>query len=602
MRNKIVLLLLCLPLFSLSCARRKPVGEGATLVFTHVTIINTTGGPSQPDMTVFMTGSRITDIYSAGSVRPPKGVRVIDAEGKYLIPGLWDMHVHWYDERFLSLFIANGVTGVRQMFGFPIHLDWRERAARGELLAPRQAIASAIVDGPGATWVNSIKVANETDARRAVQKIKSSGFDFVKVYAGLPRDAYFAIADESAKQGLIFAGHVPHSVSALEASEAGQKSIEHLSGVLEACSPIGGEITRGYIENMAGVNNRTGMDKAKLRVLRNLYERLLATYDKERAAALFASFAKNGTWQCPTLTVNRSSAFAGDAEFGNDPRLKYMPRGIRSTWQPGNDPLRASRTAEDYAVRKRRYQKEREMLAEMRRAGVRFLAGTDTGNPFCFPGFSLHDELTLMVEAGFTPMEALQAATLNAAIFLGRAESLGTVEKGKIADLVLLEANPLENIENTKRIAAVVLGGKLFEKPRLDTMLADAEKLANQKSIADVLMKTIEEQNVATAVRQYNELRTREPDAYDFRESELCGLGYRLLGVKKVKDAIEIFKLNVVGYPQSSDAYSCLGEAYVIDADKENAIANYKKSLDLDPQNKYVAEILTKLGKKGPHP
>jgi len=598
MRKKMVLLILFSLLFSFSCGHQKPSESQATLIFAHATIIDTSGGPNQTDMTVFITGDRISDIQKTGKVRLPKGGRVIDAAGKFLVPGLWDMHVHWYEERFLPLFIANGVTGVRQMSGFPLHLDWRERAARGDLLAPRLAIASTIVDGPGATWVGSIEVANETDARQAVQKIKSSGFDFVKVYGGLPRDAYFAIADESAKQGLVFAGHVPNSVSALEASEAGQKSIEHLSGVLEGCSSVGGEITRGYNENMAGANNRTGMDKARLRVLRVLIERLLATYDKERAAALFASFAKNGTWHCPTLTVNRSVAFVGDAEFRNDPRLKYMPKPIRSNWQPENNPLWANRTAEDYAIRKRRYQKQTETVAEMRRAGVRFLAGTDTLNPFCFPGFSLHDELTLLVEAGFTPMEALQAATLNAAIFLGKAESLGTVEKGKIADLVLLEANPLEHIDNTRRIAAVVLGGKLYEKPRLDAMLADAEKLANQKSIAEILIKTIEEKDVATAVRQYHDLKTREPNTYDFRESELCGLGYRLLGAKKVKDAIEIFKLNVIAYPQSGDAYSCLGEAYMVDGDKENAIASYKRSLELDPQNTYTAEMLKKLKKE----
>jgi len=594
MRKKMVLLILFSLFFSFSCGHQKPSESQATLIFAHATIIDTSGGPNQTGMTVFITGDRITDIKKTGKVRLPKGARAIDAAGKFLIPGLWDMHVHWYDERFLPLFIANGVTGVRLMFGFPLHLDWRERAARGDLLAPRLVIASPIVDGPNAVWSGSIKVANETDARQAVQKIKSSGFDFVKVYADLPRDAYYAIADEAAKQGLVFAGHVPHSVSALEASDAGQKSIEHLSGVLEGCSPVGGEITRGYKKNMAGVNDRKGMDKAKRQVQRVLVERLLATYDKERAAALFARFAKNGTWHCPTLTVLRSIAFLGDADFRNDPRLKYMPKPIRSNWQPENNPLWANRTAEDYAISKRVYEKETKTLAEMRRAGVRFLAGTDTLNAFCFPGFSLHDELTLLVEAGFTPMEALQAATLNAAIFLGKAESLGTVEKGKIADLVLLEANPLEHIDNTRRIAAVVLGGQLFERPRLDAMLAYAEK----KSIAEILMKTIKEQDVATAIRQYHDLKTKEPNTYDFSESELCGLGYDLLGAKKVKDGIEIFKLNVVAYPQSSDAYSCLGEAYMVDGDKENAIANYKRSLELDPHNTNAAEMLKKLRKE----
>jgi hypothetical protein len=598
MRKKMVLLILFSLLFSFSCGHQEPFESQATLIFLHATIIDTSGGPNQTDMTAFITGDRITDIKKTGKVRLPQGARVIDAAGKFLVPGLWDMHVHWYDERFLPLFIANGVTGVRQMSGFPLHLDWRERASRGELLAPRQVIASPIVDGPGATWTGSIEVGNKQEARDAVQKIKDSGFDFVKIYAGIPRDAFYALADEAAKQGLIFAGHVPHSVSALEASDAGQKSIEHLTGVLEGCSPFGGEITRGYAKNMTGVNNRTGMDKARLRVLRVLFERLLATYDKERAAVLFARFAKNGTWQCPTLTANRSIAFMGDAEFRNDPRLKYMPKPIRSSWQPENNPLWASRTAEDYAIQKRLYQKYTKTLAEMHRAGVRVLAGTDTGNPLCFPGFSLHDELTLLVEAGFTPLEALQAATLNAAIFQGTAESFGTIEKGKIADLVLLEANPLEKIENTKRIAAVVLGGKLFKKQQIDEMLADADKIANQKSIAEILMKTIEEQDVAAAVRQYHDLKTREPNTYDFRESELCGLGYRLLGVKKVKDAIEIFKLNVVAYPQSSNAYSCLAEAYMVDGGRENAIANYKRSLELDPQNTYAAEMLKKLKKE----
>jgi imidazolonepropionase-like amidohydrolase len=567
-----------------------------------VTIINIAGGPNLADRAVFITGDRITDIKKNQYIRLPKGVQVIDAKGKYLIPGLWDMHVHWYDEQFLPLFIANGVTGVRQMFGSPVLLDWRERALRGELLAPRQVIASPIVDGPGATWVGSIQVGNEQEARDAVRKIKEAGFDFVKIYNGIPRAAFFALADEAAKQGLPFAGHVPHSVSALEASDAGQKSIEHLNGVLEACSPDGHEITLGYLRYTAGVNNIKGTDTAKRQALRVLFEKVLATYDEERANALFARFAKNGTWQCPTLIANGSFALMGDAEFRNDPRLKYLPAAYRANWQPESNPLWASRTAEDYDISKRLYQKYMKTLAKMRRAGVRILAGTDTGAPYCFPGFSLHDELALLVKAGFTPLEALQTATLNPAIFLGTAESYGTVEKGRIADLLLLEADPLEKIENTKRIAAVVLGGKLFGKQQIDEILATAEKSANQKSIVKLLMRTIEEQDVAAAIKQYYDLKAQDPEAYNFSESELCTLGYDLWKAKRIKAAIEIFKLNVVAYPQSSDAHYCLGDAYMEDGDKENAIVSFKKSLELDPQNKYAAEMVKKLVKKGPHP
>jgi len=600
MRHRLVFTLLFLYSFFSACTKQKPVGAGATIIFTHVTIINTAGGPDLTDRSVFIAGDRITDITQTGSIRPPKGICVIDAKGKYLIPGLWDMHVHWYDERYLNLFIANGVTGVRQMSGLQFHLDWRERARKGELLAPRQVIGSMIVDGPGATWVGSIEVGDEHGARDAVRMIKESGFDFVKIYNGIPKDAFYALADEAAKQGLAFAGHVPHSVSAQEASDAGLKSIEHLNGVLEACSPDGPEITQGYLKYTAGVNNIKGTDMIRRQGLRVLFEKVLTAFNEERANALFERFAKNGTWQCPTLVANRVVAFIDQPDLRTDPRLKYFPAAFRARWQPENNPLWASRTAEDYAVSKRRFRKEMTIVSEMRRAGVKFLAGTDTGNPYCFPGFSLHDELSLLVDAGFTPLEALQTATVNPAIFLGAAESYGTVEKGKVADLLLLEANPLEKIENTKRIAAVVLGGKLFGKQQIDEMLANYEMIASRKPISKILMRTIEEQDVAAAIKQYYDLKAEDPEAYNFDESELCTLGYDLWKAQRIKAAIEIFKLNIIVYPRSSDAHYCLGEAYMEDGDKENAIISFKKSLELDPQNNYAAEMLKKLG-KGPH-
>jgi hypothetical protein len=593
------LLALCsiLLLVSISPGRAAPRPGSQALVLANVNVIDATGTPARPNMTVVVEAGRITDIGEAGTVRPPRGARTVQAKGKYLIPGLWDMHVHWYDEGLLPIFIANGVTGVRQMFGFPLHLQWRDRAARGELLSPRLAIGSPIVDGPTAMWSNSIKVGNETEARQAVQKIKSTGYDFVKVYSDLPRDAYYAIADEAARQGLTFAGHVPHSVTAQEASDAGQTSIEHLTGVLEGWSPAGAEITSGYARNRVGDEGRTGVDAARQLVMRGLFERVLATYDPDRAAALFTRFARNGTWQCPTLTANRMTAMLGDRDFKNDPRLKYTRQPVRSSWQPENNPLMASRTAEDYALRKRRNQKEAVAIAEMKRAGVRFLAGTDTGNPFCFPGFSLHDELALLVGAGLTPMEALQSATSNAAQFLGRADSLGTIEKGKTADLVLLDANPLEQIANTTRIAAVVLGGELFDRPRLDAMLVAMEKRANPKSIADALMKTIDAQGATAAVRQYRALEALDPDAYDFGESALYRLGSRLLGAGKIKDATAIFRLNVAESPRSSWAHFSLAGAYLAAGDRASAIASCRRSLELDPENGDAAGMLKKLGK-----
>jgi tetratricopeptide (TPR) repeat protein len=585
-------------LFSfVSLGRAEPQDGQRPLVLANVNVIDATGAPMKVNMTVVIKDGRITEIGEASRIRTPQGARVVDARDKFLIPGLWDMHVHCYDETSLSLFIANGVTGVRQMFGFPFLLERRQKAEKGELLAPRQMIASPLVDGQDAVWNTPIKVGTVTEARQAVLKIKNDGYDFVKVYSLLSRDVYFAIADESKKQGLVFGGHVPFSVTVMEASDAGQKHIEHLSNVLLGCSTAENKIRREIRKVMAGANVQEGVSSSTWEVIRSLNERLLDTYDKEKAAALFSCFVKNGTWQCPTRTARRSFAFLGDADFRNDPRLKYMPKAMRDFWQSENHPFFTNRTSEDYAMSNRIYQKTMEVIQIMKSAGVNFLAGTDAIIPFCFYGFSLHDELALLVEAGLTPMEALQSATLNPAVFMGTDQSLGTVEKGKLADLVLLDANPLENIGNTKRIAAVILNGELFEKLQLEAMLANAEKLADQKSIYDALRKTIEKQGVAAAVRQYYDLRTQEPDAYDFSESQLNSLGYNLLRAKKVKDAIEIFKLNVVAYPQSSNVFDSLGEAYMVDGDKENAIANYLRSLELNPRNAKAIKMLKKLGK-----
>jgi imidazolonepropionase-like amidohydrolase len=206
----------------------------------------------------------------------------------------------------------------------------------------------------------------------------------------------------------------------------------------------------------------------------------LETFSLEKAAILFARLKRNHTWQCPTLTVLRSGAFINDPNFRNDARLKYMPTGLITGWDPSNDFRFKERTAEDVDLARLVYKKQIDLVGMMHRAGVEFLAGTDVENPYCFPGFSLHDELALLVQAGLSPMEALQSATLNPARFLGKQKELGTVEKGKIADLVLLEANPLEDIRNTTKINSVVLNGRLLERKALDQLLTEVEAAAKK--------------------------------------------------------------------------------------------------------------------------
>jgi hypothetical protein len=462
MKLRVVLLLILT--FLLLLAQAKPNRTQAPIVFTHATVIDVTGSPPKRDTTVVITGDRISAIGDSASISLPGDAQVVDAHGKFLIPGLWDMHVHWYARDTLTLFIANGVTGVRQMFGNSDLFRWRDQIAKGSLLGPQMVVASPIIDGPEPIWPNSISVSNEEEGRKAVRRVKQSGADFVKVYALLPRDAYFGIADEAKQQGMTFVGHVPNSVSPAEASDAGQKSIEHLTGILIACSDKETDLR----DKLVKANSPEARSKVQAAALE--------TYDKQKATDLIARFAKNHTWQCPTLTVLRSNAYLGDERFRSDGRLRYIPRQLQQRWG-----FRiANRSGGDNAGAKKVLEKQFEIVGAMQKAGVPILAGTDTGNPFCFPGFSLHDELALLVIAGLTPVEALRSATLNPAKFFGLDQTLGTIEQGKIADLVLLDANPLADIRNTQRINAVVSNGRLFDRKALDKMLAEAEGAANR--------------------------------------------------------------------------------------------------------------------------
>jgi imidazolonepropionase-like amidohydrolase len=446
-------------------AQAKPAPE--TLALTNVTVIDTRGGPPRTGMTVIVEKGRITAVVKTGALKPPRGARVLDATDKYLTPGLWDMHVHlsfgdWFPgarEISLPLFVANGVTGVRDM-GSDLEpvLAWRKEIDVGRLLGPRIITPGPMLDGPQPRFPSSIAIRTPEDGRRAVRELKQRGADFIKLQSLIPRDAVFAIADEAKKQGMVFAGHVPDALRASEASSAGQKSFEHLIGIFEGSSPNEEEFLKGP----------KGPGK------------FLATFDPQRAASLFALLSKNQTWQCPTLVWERGGNLIEESDFARDPLAKYAPASWKDeTWQRFADLIIHQFNTDDLATRKRFVEKELEVVNGLRRAGVPFLAGTDTPpGVFVFPGFSLHEELQLFVRAGFTPLEALKTATLNPAIYLGLEKQLGTVEAGKFADLVLLGANPLDDIRNTQKISAVIVRGRYFSRADLDRLLAQVESSA----------------------------------------------------------------------------------------------------------------------------
>jgi imidazolonepropionase-like amidohydrolase len=362
----------------------------------------------------------------------------------------------------LPLFIANGITGVRDMGSeLEVLLQWRKEIAAGTLIGPRIVMSGPMLDGPQPRFPSSIAIKTPEDGRRAVDDLRRRGADFIKLQSLIPRDAVFAIADEAHKQGITFVGHVPDAVRASEASNAGQKSFEHLIGIFEGASPREDEFLKGS----------KGPGK------------FLATYDEDRATKLFSLLAKNQTWQCPTLVWERGGNLIELSDFAHDPRAKYGPAYWKDvTWKRFTEQIEHEFNTDDLATRRRFVKKELEVVLAMHRAGIPFLAGTDTPpGVYIFPGFSLHEELQRFVAAGFTPVEALQTATINPAKFLGLENEMGTIEKGKRADLVLLDANPLEDIRNTQRIAGVIANGRYFSRADLDKMLAGVEEAAKAK-------------------------------------------------------------------------------------------------------------------------
>jgi imidazolonepropionase-like amidohydrolase len=460
------------------------VHHGGILI-RNVSIVDVRTGVIDRNRDVRISGDRIETIGK--NLKPVKEAVIVDGTGKFLIPGLWDMHVHALrndrSDPFFKLFIANGVTGVRDMGttadAFAGLSQLRADIAVGKILGPRIVAAGRILDGAKPDVPpNSIPFTGEAEAREVVRLLKRSGADFIKVYNGVSRAEYFAIIDEAKKLNIPVAGHIPFEVTSAEASNAGQRSFEHLGNILRSCSSLDREVIeqRANAEaKSSGKPNDFSAIPARI-AARTRIE--LETFDERKCGELFALFVKNRTWQVPTLATKRPLSLIDEGGFESDPRMKYIPAKELENWKPENNFLLKFRTPEFKVQKKRLYQKELELVRDMHRSGVPFMTGTDIPGAYTYPGFTLHDELELFVENGFTPLEALRAATLNPAIYLALENELGTIEKGKLADLVLLDVNPLENIRNTKRIYAVVVNGRLFDRAKLNELLSGVQQAA----------------------------------------------------------------------------------------------------------------------------
>jgi len=421
---------------------QNPARAPQSVAFAHVNIVDVVEGRLLPDMAIVIRGERISDIEQSSAFSAPRNVKLIDGRGKFVIPGLWDMHVHlsYATESALPLLLANGVTGVRDMGSSLSEIDrWRAEIETGTRQGPRIVRVGPILNGQSFNQYQMV-VGNPDEARSVVRALKQVGVDFVKIHRRVPRDSYFALMDEAKKQGIRVVGHVPLTVTTEEASDAGQASIEHTETLFEAA------VTGGELLDLNGVS--------------------IHKYLSEHGSAVFARFVANHTVFTPTISAWKAEISARDGS-PPDPNFRYVAASQRKVpVQPLNLPLKEVFDGFCDAVR------------QMHSAGVTLMAGTDVSVYPRIPGFMLHDELETLVGCGLTPAEALRAATMIPAQFLGREDQFGPSTARRMADMLLLNENPLENIRNTRKLWAIVFGGKLLRRTDIDGLFHEAERLA----------------------------------------------------------------------------------------------------------------------------
>jgi imidazolonepropionase-like amidohydrolase len=426
----------------LAAVAAPPAAAQQPVAFTHVTVIDATSPVPRRDQTVVVRGTRIERVGSAASTRVPAGARTVDGRGKFLIPGLWDMHVHTAiagGRPLLSLYVANGVTGVRDMAGdWDTLTTWRSEIARGTLVGPRIVASGPYLEG-GDVPIPHLLARTPDEARSAVDSLIRLGVDFVKVHSQLTAPAYFAIARRARERGIAFAGHVPRVVGSAAASDSGQKSIEHLLAIPAECTP----------RDSVALEPRFPVQSA------------LGRCSSEDLAPLYARFVRNGTWVTPTFTAQYEVAVWPTREVPGDTLAHYLPEAVRR-YVAEIFPMPEGIPSGADSVGRAMFERRLRQVAAMRRAGVHILTGTDAPLRNSPPGFGLHEELALLARGGMSPFEVLRSATLEPARYFGMLDSAGTIAPGKVADLVLLDANPLADIRNTRRIAAVVANGRLF--------------------------------------------------------------------------------------------------------------------------------------------
>jgi imidazolonepropionase-like amidohydrolase len=444
-----------------ACNRATPAQEPvvtSSYTITGVAVVDVEKGIVIPDQTVIITGERIKTVGPQAELSAPEGSHVIDGRGLYLMPGLVDAHVHYFDpEVFGRVMIANGVLLVHDM-GQPTEqvLSLRDALNRGERLGPEMIATGSILDGDP-PLIPSISLGLKTPeaGRAAVRQQAEAGVDEIKVYSRLDKEVFLAIVDEAQKVGLKVVGHVPESVYIEDATAAGLRSSEHLFGFEKIVAKLLGEqVTTTYL----GMGSDAG------------YLQHLGEVNPEELQGVYRRLRESGLTVCPTVVTFKTFTQVKTIQAGSFPYSEFISPGIldiwQSQWSQQND-------RPDFV-----WQNWVQMVSGLNKAGVPLMVGTDLMTPGIIPGYSVHEEMTIWQEAGIPPADVLRSATLVPAQFMGLEDRLGAVAEGKSASLVLLTANPLEDVRNAQLIEAVFLRGQYYSRDDLNRLLDEAEELA----------------------------------------------------------------------------------------------------------------------------
>ncbi len=472
-KNVFLLALPAAALLAATAHRPAPPAVAYDLVINHVNVVDVASGRLRPDQSVAVAAGKIVHVGPAAQARY-RGRQTVDGTGRYLLPGLWDMHVHFRggdslaaaNKKSLTLYLAHGITTVRDCGGdlTPRIFEWRRQEAAGTLAGPRIFTSGPKIDGPTATWPGSLEVTTPAQVSRALDSLQKLRVDYVKIYdSKISGEAYLETIAQAEKRGMKTTGHMPYSVTLGEAVNRGLDATEHLYYVFKACSGKEDSLT-ALVRNSLATSKPLGL----FALLPAVYD----TYSPAAAQRIFRLMASHRTAAVPTLAIGRTLAELAENDHAHDTLRAYIDPKIQRTYAKRLASAR-QQSAASRAFSQKLEAKFRTLVPQMQAAGVTMLAGSDSGpfNSFTYPGASLHDELALLVRAGLTPAQALRAATLNGATFMGVASRSGSIAEGKDADLVLLSANPLADIANTRKIAAVVARGKMYAQADLGRLM-----------------------------------------------------------------------------------------------------------------------------------